>query len=106
MRARFRPCAVYDLYLPLNALEEFVPASVRLRRADGGVTFKGDGLHATEYARFQRQARNAVRVLQAGASVGMVITILGADPTVLGLRVFSTRPEAQRFFERNQPGAR
>jgi endonuclease YncB( thermonuclease family) len=94
-------------------------ASIEVQGGDLGALLLRDGLawhyeqyapNATDYARLQRQARNAGRGLWAGAhptppwawrdrgAAG------GSTTTDRDCSDFDTQPEAQRFFRQHQPG--
>jgi endonuclease YncB( thermonuclease family) len=92
-------------------------ASVEIGGADLGAMLirSGHGWHyrqfapgATEYARLQRQARNAGRGLWSQAHPVPPWTwrdrTSGQPANDRNCSDFDTQPEAQRFFERNQPG--
>ncbi|MCS4155767.1 endonuclease YncB(thermonuclease family) [Salinibacter ruber] len=95
-------------------------ASIEVQGGDLGAMLIGDGLawwyreyapNETEYARLQKQARNANRGLWAQANPtppwAWRDRTSGPGETSVKDRDcsdFDTQPEAQRFFERHQPG--
>ncbi len=95
-------------------------ASIEVQGGDLGAMLIGDGLawhyreyapNETEYRRLQRQARNAKRGLWSQASPippwEWRDRTSGPSETAARDRDcgdFDTQPEAQRFFERHQPG--
>jgi endonuclease YncB( thermonuclease family) len=94
-------------------------ASIEVQGGDLGALLLRDGLawhyeqyapNATEYARLQRQARNANRGLWARAAPTPPWdwrdrgTSGGSPATDRDCSDFDTQPEAQRFFRRHQPG--
>ncbi len=95
-------------------------ASIEVQGGDLGAMLIGDGLawwyreyapNETEYARLQKQARNANRGLWAQANPtppwAWRDRTSGSGETSIKDRDcsdFDTQPEAQRFFDRHQPG--
>ena len=95
-------------------------ASLEVQGGDLGAMLIEDGLgwwyreyapNKTEYARLQRQARNAERGLwsQANPTPPWAWRDRTSGPGETSVEDrdcsdFSTQPEAQRFFERHQPG--